>query len=323
MWGRIRQIWMPSNHKALLASQEALLSQFNSTRLWSKSVAVGDGDVINYVDSLYEDGSKSSDGRSLANTNRRTTKHGIDSVQSDIPLVMLHGYGSGLGFFFRNYDAMCARVPRVLGVDWLGMGGSSRPRRCSLPPRVPLLCRGSFSERQAIDFFTDALEKWRESVGLDRFHLLGHSLGGYLVAQYALKYPERVESLTMASPAGIAHPPAPRQILSDQGQSVSPPALPLSLRLIDAAWANNVTPQQLIRMFGRRGPGLTLSAVKRRFGAGRTIQTSSTVLFCSTSMGIERVGSTQGVVCMSVSRRVQKTLRRCRYLIPTTVDGMR
>lgn len=36
-----------------------------------------------------------------------------------------------------------------------------------------------------------ALEEWRERVGLEEMLLLGHNLGGYLSAAYALKYPHR------------------------------------------------------------------------------------------------------------------------------------
>jgi len=42
---------------------------------------------------------------------------------------------------------------------------------------------------------------------LDRFTLLGHSLGGYLATAYTLKYPGRVKKLILASPVGIPENP--------------------------------------------------------------------------------------------------------------------
>lgn len=53
------------------------------------------------------------------------------------------------------------------------------------------------------DFFLTALAKWHETQGLGKVILLGHSLGGYLAAQYALAHPEHVQHLVLVSPAGV------------------------------------------------------------------------------------------------------------------------
>mmetsp|Transcript_1705 Transcript_1705/g.2390 ORF Transcript_1705/g.2390 Transcript_1705/m.2390 type:complete len:456 (+) Transcript_1705:85-1452(+) len=44
-----------------------------------------------------------------------------------VPVVLTHGYGSGVGLFFRNLDAI-AQIPgvKLYAIDWLGMGNSSR-----------------------------------------------------------------------------------------------------------------------------------------------------------------------------------------------------
>lgn len=48
------------------------------------------------------------------------------STSSRSTLFLLHGFGSGLGFFFANYDALSSKFDRVVAIDWLGMGFSER-----------------------------------------------------------------------------------------------------------------------------------------------------------------------------------------------------
>ncbi|KAL8736065.1 MAG: hypothetical protein Q9181_002579 [Wetmoreana brouardii] len=120
----------------------------------------------------------------------------------DQNLVMLHGYGAGLGFFYKNFEGL-SRVPgwKLYALDLLGMGRSSRP-----PFRVHAKDRQK-SIAEAEDWFVDALEEWRVKRNIDRFTLLGHSLGGYMAVAYALKYPGHLNKLILASPVGIPEDP--------------------------------------------------------------------------------------------------------------------
>jgi len=72
----------------------------------------------------------------------------------------------------------------------LGFGRSSRPQLSTDPG-------------EAEEQFVDSIEKWREQIGLDKFVLLGHSLGGFLASSYALKYPSRIQHLILADPWGF------------------------------------------------------------------------------------------------------------------------
>src|SRR6266568_1677525 len=48
-----------------------------------------------------------------------------------------------------------------------------------------------------------------DTLGLDRVHLIGFSLGGWISANVAIFYPERIKSLTLITPAGLRMPDAP------------------------------------------------------------------------------------------------------------------
>ena len=69
-----------------------------------------------------------------------------------------------------------------------------------LPGRPEFTAR---SREAAEDFFISSLEVWREKNGLEKMILLGHSMGGYLAATYALQYPQHVQTLVLVGPAGI------------------------------------------------------------------------------------------------------------------------
>ncbi|KAL8867493.1 MAG: hypothetical protein Q9174_005629 [Haloplaca sp. 1 TL-2023] len=140
----------------------------------------------------------------LAGKNRALNEFSVERLDeaNDQNLVMLHGYGAGLGFFYKNFEGL-SRVPgwKVYALDLLGMGRSSRPAF-----RVHSKDRQK-SITEAEDWFVDALEEWRVKKNIDQFTLLGHSLGGYMAVAYALKYPGHLSKLILASPVGIPEDP--------------------------------------------------------------------------------------------------------------------
>lgn len=141
------------------------------------------------------------------------------------PAVVLHGYGAGLGFFFRNFPALAQwaghRGTDIFAVDWLGMGRSARV------PFTVKAKRDDISGRvnEAESFFVDSLEEWRAKMGLEKMTLIAHSLGAYFSVVYALRYPTRVHKLILLSPAGVPHDPnnltMPSRELTDEGDSRS------------------------------------------------------------------------------------------------------
>lgn len=140
----------------------------------------------------------------LSGKDRALNEFSVERVGEHVEnnLVMLHGYGAGLGFFYRNFESISrAEGWKVYALDLLGMGRSSRPSF-----RIHAKDKES-KIQEAESWFVDALEEWRIKRGLERFTLLGHSLGGYLAVAYALKYPGHLNKLILASPVGIPEDP--------------------------------------------------------------------------------------------------------------------
>jgi cardiolipin-specific phospholipase len=140
----------------------------------------------------------------LPGKNRALNELSVERVGETVDqnLVILHGYGAGLGFFYKNFEGLSrARGWQLYALDLLGMGRSSRPNfKLKSKERAQQIA-------EAEDWFVDSLEEWRVTKKIDRFTLLGHSLGGYMAVAYALKYPGRLNKLILASPVGIPEDP--------------------------------------------------------------------------------------------------------------------
>ncbi|KAI0449233.1 Alpha/Beta hydrolase protein [Xylaria acuta] len=140
----------------------------------------------------------------LPGKNRGLNEFSIERVGEpvDDTLVMLHGYGAGLGFYYKNFEPLSRLTGwKIYALDWLGMGNSRRPpfRITAKDPKDKIT--------EAENWFIDSLEEWRKIRKLDKLTLLGHSLGGYLAVSYALKYPGHINKLILASPVGIPEDP--------------------------------------------------------------------------------------------------------------------
>jgi cardiolipin-specific phospholipase len=213
-------------------------------------------------------------------------------------LVMLHGYGAGLGFFYKNFEGL-SRVKgwKIYALDMLGMGRSSRP-----PFKIHAKDQqGKILEAE--NWFIDALEEWRILKKIDKFTLLGHSMGGYMAVAYALKYPGHLNKLVLASPVGIPEDPYAVQaampepgdstmaseFMQDQEEEIvnpnglsktgdknklftqpkaigkpEPQKRPLP-KWLTYLWDANISPFSIIRWSGPLGPRFVSGWTSRRF----------------------------------------------------------
>jgi pimeloyl-ACP methyl ester carboxylesterase len=102
-----------------------------------------------------------------------------------LPVVLLHGIGSGAASWVQQLDALGTQR-RVLAWDAPGYGESM-----PVGPASP----------QAIDY-ADALLKWLDALDIERCVLVGHSLGAIIAGSFAATHAQRVAGLMLLSPAG-------------------------------------------------------------------------------------------------------------------------
>ena len=97
------------------------------------------------------------------------------------PLVVIHGGGDGATSWLQNVEEL-SRYYTVYVPDLPGFGRSQ-----------------AMSDRFDLSEFTSFVEDFSHNLGLKRFHLVGHSLGGGIALQYALKFPQKITRLVLVS----------------------------------------------------------------------------------------------------------------------------
>ncbi len=95
------------------------------------------------------------------------------------PVLFLHGIGGGADAFRPQLERLSARW-RVLAWDMPGYGRS--------PPLAEVTWPA----------LAEAVEALLDAKGLDRVHLVGHSMGGMVALEFAASRPGRLRSLTLS-----------------------------------------------------------------------------------------------------------------------------
>lgn len=165
------------------------------------------------------------------------------------PLVVVPGFLAGAGWFWRNLGPIARESgSTVFVMDCIGAGLSSRPRRNFKAMR----------KEDVEDVLCADLERFVKALRLDRFVLAGHSLGGLISANYALRYPHRVVSLIGLSSAGLPEsPPTLDRLLSTwEG------------KLLKVLW-DNLRPGSVARAMGPWGPAMATRYSQRRLRKGQ------------------------------------------------------
>jgi pyruvate dehydrogenase E2 component (dihydrolipoamide acetyltransferase) len=109
----------------------------------------------------------------------------LEAGEGGVPLVFIHGFGADLGTWMFNQPRLAQRR-RTVALDLPGHGGSTKTV--------------GTGDRETM---TAVIAESLEALGIDRAHLVGHSLGGAIAASLAIRQPASAASLTLIAPAGF------------------------------------------------------------------------------------------------------------------------
>jgi len=106
--------------------------------------------------------------------------------RGDQPLVFVHGLSGSWPNWLQQLPTFAA-THRVIAIDLPGFGHSPMP-----------------SHEISIAGYARVLEQLLDRLGVDAAAVIGNSMGGFIAAELAIAYPQRVERLVLVSAAGLS-----------------------------------------------------------------------------------------------------------------------
>ena len=100
-------------------------------------------------------------------------------------LVFLHGSWEDGSQWLRTIELLNSHY-QCFAPDLLGFGDSERP-----------------NVHYSIELEVECLAQYLDTLNLREVYLIAHSVGGWVAASYALKYPDRVQGLVLLAPEGV------------------------------------------------------------------------------------------------------------------------
>ncbi len=97
------------------------------------------------------------------------------------PLAMIEGWGYSRWMWFKQLRTLPIKYSCIV-FDNRGVGMSDKP-----------------DEPYTIEMFADDLKELLDSIEVERAHVLGVSMGGFIAQQFALKYPDMVAGIVLVS----------------------------------------------------------------------------------------------------------------------------
>lgn len=116
------------------------------------------------------------------------------------PLLLLHGIGGHAEAYSRNLMRL-GQSFRAIAMDFVWHGLSAKPA----------------FDGQSIPTYAAQVLDVMDSLGIERAHVEGESLGGWVAIWLALHHPDRLKKIVLNTPGGVHYKPGSVEIRSHEG----------------------------------------------------------------------------------------------------------
>lgn len=114
------------------------------------------------------------------------------TVEDKLDVVFIHGL-TGTSLYYYKCFVQLSKYMRIIALDLPGMGLSNRA----------FINYKKYNFEEAETFFVSRVDLALSKIGVDKFHFISHSFGGYISCLYYIHHPEKVLSMILLSPVGI------------------------------------------------------------------------------------------------------------------------
>jgi pimeloyl-ACP methyl ester carboxylesterase len=109
-----------------------------------------------------------------------------------IHILFIHGLGSS-SIVWRDIPEALSEHFHTIAIDLIGFGGSDKP-----------------DVNYTINYFTQFIKNFLRQIGIksqEKISIVGHSLGGYITAEYAIENKEQIEKIVLIDSSGMLYGP--------------------------------------------------------------------------------------------------------------------
>ena len=145
-------------------------------------------------------------------------------------IVLLHGFNGSL-FNFERLVHLLAQDFRLVSLDLPAFG---------LTGAVP-------SENYTTENFMKTVSKFTHYLGIEKFSIVGNSMGGHVAWRYALEYPDQIQGLILIAAGGVITEKDLERL--DQQKNDSP----IVWKLMDSSFARKILLFFTPRFFAEQG----------------------------------------------------------------------